>query len=380
MKAQAKQDSSHEYKLWSSVDNVEWIISINSSKFEKYREALNNSFDDNHFNIESIADSEDLKQYGIMDLDDRKTIYTAISQLIASQKKESDKFQIGTQEKDHSTIYNKLQLQREKLMNDGYCPWISDKSYKQIVVHLTCGYIRNNYQQHHEQFPLKLNNDIYHTVQLFYGITFESFGDGEMVKIQLGTERYLTTVPNVSLSAVWKSHVEESNLIIVEEDKIPKDILEMVLTYLGHHKGVEPDPLPCPVRSIHMKQICSDPWDADWVDAFDKKTVFELITASNDLQIKCLLHLGCAKIATIIKQMDQKEINRIIEEEENYRRDHAATNNATNNTEDNENEDDEETETIIQGINNEQESNQLYAPSMNPTIMLLDELLSIFTH
>ena len=56
----------------------------------------------------------------------------------------------------------------------------------------------------------------------------------------------------------------------------------------GHHKGVEPDPLPCPVRSIHMRQICSDPWDADWIDPFDKKTIFELITASNDLQIKCL--------------------------------------------------------------------------------------------
>ena len=78
--------------------------------------------------------------------------------------------------------------------------------------------------------------------------------------------------------------------------------------------------------------------------------------------------------------MDQKEINRIIEEEEKYRRDHAATNNATNNTEDNENKDDKENEAIIEGIDNEQEFNQLYAPSMNPTIMLLDELLSIFAY
>ena len=40
--------------------------------------------------------------------------------------------------------------------------------------------------------------------------------------------------------------------------------------------------------------------------------------------IKSLLHLGCAKIATLIKQLDQKEINRIIEEEEKYRREHAS--------------------------------------------------------
>merc|ERR1712176_1341728 len=92
---------------------------------------------------------------------------------------------------------------------------------------------------------------------------------------------------------------------------------------MGHHKGKEPDPLPCPVRSIHMAQIVSDKWDATWIDAFDKKTIFEIILAANYMDIKSLLHLGCAKIATLIKQLDQKEINRIIEEEEKYRREHA---------------------------------------------------------
>merc|ERR1712241_1192034 len=77
---------------------------------------------------------------------------------------------------------------------------------------------------------------------------------------------------------------------------------------------------PCPVRSIHMAQIVSDKWDATWIDAFDKKTIFEIILAANYMDIKSLLHLGCAKIATLIKQLDQKEINRIIEEEEKYRR------------------------------------------------------------
>eukprot|EP00486_Rosalina_sp_Unknown_P016058 CAMPEP_0201593494 /NCGR_PEP_ID=MMETSP0190_2-20130828/191078_1 /ASSEMBLY_ACC=CAM_ASM_000263 /TAXON_ID=37353 /ORGANISM="Rosalina sp." /LENGTH=194 /DNA_ID=CAMNT_0048052701 /DNA_START=742 /DNA_END=1326 /DNA_ORIENTATION=+ len=124
----------------------------------------------------------------------------------------------------------------------------------------------------------------------------------------------------------------DSNKVIVDDvldgDKqIPAGIncetLEHALLYLGHHKGVEPDPLPVPVRSIHMSQICSDKWDADWIDAFDKKTIFEVILAGNYLDIKCLVHLGCAKIATLIKQLDQQEINRIIEEEERYRREQA---------------------------------------------------------
>merc|ERR1719461_1778609 len=113
---------------------------------------------------------------------------------------------------------------------------------------------------------------------------------------------------------------------------IPPDTLEHCLTYLSHHKDVEPDPLPCPVRSIHMAQIVSDPWDATWIDAFDKKTIFEIILAAGGkntksgaggLDIQSLVHMACAKIATLIKQLDQTEINRIIEEEEQHRREQA---------------------------------------------------------
>ena len=77
-----------------------------------------------------------------------------------------------------------------------------------------------------------------------------------------------------------------------------------------------------------MAQIVSDKWDATWIDGHDKKTIFEVILAANYMDIKSLLHLGCAKIATLIKQLDQKEINRIIEEEEKYRREHAQNDDA----------------------------------------------------
>merc|ERR1711933_699231 len=86
-------------------------------------------------------------------------------------------------------------------------------------------------------------------------------------------------------------------------DEAQPNILEHVLKYLAHHKGNKPDPLPSPVRSIHMAQMVSDPWDAKWIDAFEKKTIFEIIMAGNDLGIKSLVNLGCAKIATCIKQL-----------------------------------------------------------------------------
>merc|ERR1711972_522603 len=108
-------------------------------------------------------------------------------------------------------------------------------------------------------------------------------------------------------------------------DKVQAETLKHVVEYLQHHQGKEPDALPCPVRSIHMAQIMGDKWDAAWIDAFTKKEIFEIILAANYMDIKSLLHLGCAKIATLIKQLDQKEINRIIEEEEKYRREFAQS-------------------------------------------------------
>jgi len=111
----------------------------------------------------------------------------------------------------------------------------------------------------------------------------------------------------------------------VKLDEIPGETLHHVVKYLGHHKGKEPDPLPCPVRSIHMSQICSDQWDATFIDPLSKQEIFEIILAANHLDIKSLVHLGSAKIATLIKQLDQKEINRIIEEEEEYRRERAQS-------------------------------------------------------
>jgi len=44
------------------------------------------------------------------------------------------------------------------------------------------------------------------------------------------------------------------------------EILEKVLEYMNHHKGTEPPIIPKPLRSKEMKQVCSDPWDATYID------------------------------------------------------------------------------------------------------------------
>merc|ERR1712037_444944 len=82
----------------------------------------------------------------------------------------------------------------------------------------------------------------------------------------------------------------DSDATSIEIRQVPAETLKHVIEYLQHHKGKKPEALPCPVRSIHMAQIVSDKWDATWIDAFDKKTIFEIILAANYMDIKSLLH------------------------------------------------------------------------------------------
>ena len=109
--------------------------------------------------------------------------------------------------------------------------------------------------------------------------------------------------------------------------QVPPKTLENVVEYLEHHNGKKPEEIATPVRSVNMAQVVVDKWDADFIDKFEKKEIFDIILAANYLDINGLLHLGCAKIATLIKQLSQKEINEIIEAEEKYRRENKINEN-----------------------------------------------------
>merc|ERR1712187_74324 len=86
-------------------------------------------------------------------------------------------------------------------------------------------------------------------------------------------------------------------------------------SYLQHHKGVAPQEIAKPIRSVKMEKIVEDPWDAKFINALNKKTVFQIILGANYMDIKSLLHLGCAKIATLIKGKSPEEIKKILGED-----------------------------------------------------------------
>lgn len=101
----------------------------------------------------------------------------------------------------------------------------------------------------------------------------------------------------------------------IEIKKVQSEILALIVSYLKHHKGVVPAEIAKPIRSVKMEKIVEDEWDAKFINGLSKKTVFQIILGANYMDIKSLLHLGCAKIATLIKGKSPEEIKKILSED-----------------------------------------------------------------
>jgi S-phase kinase-associated protein 1 len=95
---------------------------------------------------------------------------------------------------------------------------------------------------------------------------------------------------------------------------VASGILTEVIAYMNHHKGVEPPIIEKPLRSKVMKDVCKDPFDADFIDRIgeNRQALYDLILAANYMDIKSLLHLGCAKVASLIKGQPLEKIKDIL--------------------------------------------------------------------
>jgi len=102
----------------------------------------------------------------------------------------------------------------------------------------------------------------------------------------------------------------------IQVKQVDGSTLELIVKYLKHHKGKEPAEIAKPIRSVKMEKIVEDTWDAEYINALAKRALFQLILGANYMDCKSLLHLGCAKVATMIKGKSPEEIKQILGEEE----------------------------------------------------------------
>jgi len=118
----------------------------------------------------------------------------------------------------------------------------------------------------------------------------------------------------------------DSEVKKIEIKKVSAEILEKIVDYLKHHKGHVPAEIAKPIRSVKMEKIVEDSWDADFINKQSKRNIFQIILGANYMDIKSLLHLGCAKIATMIKGKSPEEIKKILSEEEDEKAESKADN------------------------------------------------------
>lgn len=85
-------------------------------------------------------------------------------------------------------------------------------------------------------------------------------------------------------------------------------VLAKVIEYCKQHVDSPPSAIAKPLKSANLKEIVSE-WDAAFVD-IEQELLFELILAANYMDIKPLLELTCAKVASMIKGKTPEEIRK----------------------------------------------------------------------
>ena len=126
-------------------------------------------------------------------------------------------------------------------------------------------------------------------------------------------ERIVISKQSAKLSEMLKTVIENSR----EDDVIPlkhisASVMNKICEYFKHYEHCDLEKFQAiekPIRSTNMRDIVNQ-WDAEFINVKDDM-LFELISASNYLDIKPLLDLSCAKIATKIKNKSIEKIKKI---------------------------------------------------------------------
>ena len=115
----------------------------------------------------------------------------------------------------------------------------------------------------------------------------------------------------VEKSDFLKDKIENSNKNIeINLPEINYNTLQKIVQYLIHYKEKEPQQIPKPLSSNNLNNVI-DEWDINFIKNMDMNSIYDLINASNYLEIPSLLDLSCAYVITLIKGKSIEEMRKI---------------------------------------------------------------------
>eukprot|EP00540_Astrosyne_radiata_P018455 CAMPEP_0116844850 /NCGR_PEP_ID=MMETSP0418-20121206/12930_1 /TAXON_ID=1158023 /ORGANISM="Astrosyne radiata, Strain 13vi08-1A" /LENGTH=170 /DNA_ID=CAMNT_0004475875 /DNA_START=36 /DNA_END=548 /DNA_ORIENTATION=+ len=103
---------------------------------------------------------------------------------------------------------------------------------------------------------------------------------------------------------------DEDDMNDIQLPNVKASVLAKVIEYCEHYKQQEEmTNIQTPLKSSKIEDLVQ-PWYADFVK-IDRVMLFELVTASNFMDIKPLLDLTCLAVSVMIKGKSPEELRRI---------------------------------------------------------------------
>ena len=135
--------------------------------------------------------------------------------------------------------------------------------------------------------------------------------DTKVILISSDGEKIETSAKAAMRSTLIKDSIQDCRDDIIEftANNVKGNVLKKIVEYLEHYKDTEPKEIERPLPSQNFKE-CVDEFDFNFTD-IDLNMIFEIVLASNYLDIKPLLELANAKVASILKGKTTEEIRRI---------------------------------------------------------------------
>ena len=132
-------------------------------------------------------------------------------------------------------------------------------------------------------------------------------------------EKVPFTVKNIKIMKLVCEFNDDIDGLVNGEFRFPTigtDVLLKLSEYCDYYGNSPYIEIEKPLKSSDMNEIV-DKWYADYIN-IDQTTLFNLILAANYFDVKSLLDLGSAKIASLIKGKSPAEIRTIFNIENDF--------------------------------------------------------------
>mmetsp|Transcript_12837 Transcript_12837/g.24497 ORF Transcript_12837/g.24497 Transcript_12837/m.24497 type:complete len:163 (-) Transcript_12837:93-581(-) len=114
------------------------------------------------------------------------------------------------------------------------------------------------------------------------------------------------TLPTTSLKKT--DDADDDDVTEIPLPNVKAAVLKKVIEFCQHHRNEPMTEIEKPLKSAQMAEVVQK-WYADFVNV-EQVLLFELILAANYMDIKPLLDLTCATVASMIKGKTPEEIRK----------------------------------------------------------------------